>query len=139
MKDLPQESLLALIDIKNFGQINSFYGQEIGDRFLQSYGELLRTAHVQNEARFYQVQSDVFAVLGKGMGIESLQAYCTQGYILLDEMQFSLEVTIAYASNKETEQNLLTMAKTALMEAKKRGLASLSYGELGDGASKHTG
>lgn len=132
LKDLPEESLLALIDIKNFGQINSFYGQEIGDRFLQSYGELLRTAHGQNEARLYRVQSDVFAVLGQGTGIESLQAYCTQGYISLDEMQFSLEVTIAYASNNETKLNLLTMAETALIEAKKRGLMSLSYSELGD-------
>ncbi|MGZ9267485.1 MAG: EAL domain-containing protein [Sulfuricurvum sp.] len=128
------ERTLTLIDIKNFGQINGFYGHEIGDRFLKSFAEIFTLLEQHNDTNVYRVQSDVFAILSNNRDsfFEKINQFFVDRYLMVDEIEFSLEVTMGHAIYSDGERSLLTMAETALMEAKKRGLKSLGYTELGD-------
>lgn len=133
------EGVLILVDIKNFGQINGFYGHEIGDRFLRSFSELFNQLIKWQGVTLYRVQSDVFAIFTSPREHLSMQLeeFFSQHYLVVDEIQFSLEVTMGYALKADGERALLTMAETALMEAKKRGIKSLSYTEMGDISKKY--
>lgn len=126
--------VLTLVDIKNFGQINGFYGHEIGDRFLRSFAQILTLLKQRGNTDVYRVQSDVFAIFGSNRDsfFEEIGAFFVDRYLMVDEIQFALEVSMGHAQKADKERTLLTMAETALMEAKKRGLKSLDYAELGD-------
>lgn len=137
LNDLQSEdehNFLALIDIKNFGQINGFYSHEIGDRFLQSFSSLLREFSHQSNTQIYRVQSDIFAVLGldSANAIELITTFFNERYIMTDGIQFALEITVAYAQKTTQTKQLLSMAETALIEAKRRRVKVLGYDELGD-------
>jgi len=124
---------LVLVDIKNFGQINGFYGHEVGDRFLQSFAALLLHFKAWTDTDIYRVQSDIFAIFsGHKELIEKINAFFFERYLILDEIEFALEVSMGHADILIEGRSLLTMAETALMEAKKRGVRLLNYHELGD-------
>ncbi|MDD5051238.1 MAG: EAL domain-containing protein [Sulfuricurvum sp.] len=126
--------ILALIDIKNFGQINSFYGHEIGDRFLQAFANLLTEFSKQNKTKMHRIQGDVFSILSslsdETTCINKLHQFFEQKFITLDEIEFSVEVTIAYALKNNNGKNLLNQCETTLMEAKKNRIKTLKYDSL---------
>lgn len=125
--------MLSLVDIKNFGQINGFYGHEIGDRFLKSFAQMVDQLKEWEDTDIYRVQSDLFAIFsGHERLFEKINDFFIERYIVIDEIEFALEVTMGNAERSDQERSLLTMAETALMEAKKRGVKSLHYHELGD-------
>lgn len=129
-----QDRAITLLDIKNFGQINAFYGHEIGDRFLQSFAKILTVLEAWEETSIYRVQSDIFAIFSKRDAnyTQKLEHFFKEQYLQVDEMQFVLEVTMGHAMVADAKRSLLTMAETALMEAKKRSLHTLEYAQLGD-------
>lgn len=129
-----QDAALILVDIKNFGQINSFYGHETGDQFLKSFATIFTLLAQQKEINVYRVQSDVFAIFGSNSSVsfKEIDEFFSNQYLRIDEIEFALEVTIGNAECSDKERSLLTMAETALMEAKKRGLRSLEYSQLGN-------
>ncbi|MFZ2890563.1 EAL domain-containing protein [Sulfuricurvum sp.] len=125
--------MLSLVDIKNFGQINGFYGHEIGDRFLKSFAHMVDQLKEWEDTDIYRVQSDLFAIFsGDERLFEMINDFFIERYIVIDEIEFALEVTMGNAKHSDKERSLLTMAETALMEAKKRGVKSLHYHELGN-------
>lgn len=136
MLDLPnaQNATLTLVDIKKFGQINGFYGHEVGDRLLQAFAQMLRTLEHHDIAP-YRLQGDVFALLGSDLG--AIKALFAQGTLEVDTLSFALEVSMGHALHVSPGHTLLDLAETALIEAKKRGLASLCYEELGDIAARY--
>jgi diguanylate cyclase (GGDEF)-like protein len=126
--------VLTLVDIKNFGQINGFYGHDTGDRFLRAFAELLRKIESLEYMRIYRVQSDIFAILREDWDIlaDSVNDFFVEKFLQIDEIEFGLEISMGHAQKTDGVRSLLTMAETALMEAKKRGVKSLHYHELGD-------
>lgn len=54
---------LALIDINSFNEINDFYGNDIGDKLLISFGDKIDKFGKANNFNVYRVNSDVFAIL----------------------------------------------------------------------------
>lgn len=53
---------LALLDINRFGDINDFYGYEIGDEILKMVAESFRK-YIGNKYSLYRIYSDEFAIL----------------------------------------------------------------------------
>jgi diguanylate cyclase (GGDEF)-like protein len=126
------EVSLTLVDIKNFGQINSFYGHEIGDQFLQAFVQMLRALQNDHAMRLYRLQGDVFALMHKRDALHTIHTFFSGRYVVFDALEFALEVTMGHALHVTQEHSLLGMAETALIEAKKRAMASLCYKDLGN-------
>lgn len=128
---------LALVDIKNFGHINGFYGHETGDKFLDAFAQILQTLE-SSHVRLYRVQSDIFALLHTPQEgfIASIGTLCSNRFVHIEEIEFTLEITIGFAQNGPTS-SLLTRAETALIEAKKQGIKTLDYALLGDVGARY--
>ena len=57
-----KKPFLALLDINRFGDINDFYGYEIGDEVLVKVAKIFRE-HTGNKYSLYRIYSDEFAIL----------------------------------------------------------------------------
>ena len=55
---------LALLDINGFGDINDFYGYEIGDEVLSTIAKIFKE-HTGNKYSLYRIYSDEFAILAQ--------------------------------------------------------------------------
>lgn len=55
---------LALLDIKDFSELNDFYGIEIGDKVLIEFAEILKELEKDYGVLIYRVSSDVFGIIG---------------------------------------------------------------------------
>ena len=53
---------LALLDIRRFGDINDFYGHDIGDEILVTVAKIIKE-HTGNKYLLYRIYSDEFAIL----------------------------------------------------------------------------
>lgn len=120
---------LSLIDVKNFAEINAFYGHEKGDGFLREFARMLEHFAPQRRRDIYRIQSDIFAVLWEQeeLFLDEIEQFFAQRYISVEGIEFAVEVTLAHARLHEENRSLLTIAESTLMEAKKRGVKVLDY------------
>ncbi len=56
------DNSLVLIDINDFSILNSFYGNQIGDRLLQELARLLKATQIDG-TNLYRASGDIFAIL----------------------------------------------------------------------------
>lgn len=54
---------LALLDIKDFSELNDFYGIKIGDKVLLEFTDRLNELALNNKVLIYRVSADVFGIL----------------------------------------------------------------------------
>lgn len=152
--------MILLIDIKEFGQINSFYGNKQGDAFLENFASALEICihSTYPSATVYRLHGDVFALMQTSQKTnEALQKQLDemldtiidlvrQLEIDMGALKISPELTIGAAtsapcpdspSNKKHQNNVLNRAETALLEAKIRGLGSLKYCDINNIEEKY--
>ena len=130
LKDLEKsiEPKIALIDIKNFRNINDFYGLETGDLVLQKFTEFLLTFQKSN-IHVYRIANDVFAILSSAtFTLDEFKILCNSivkelsSYLIkISNQEFFLKITIGLANTmKSISTNILTMAELSLRIAKEQ-------------------
>jgi len=76
---------LALLDIKDFSQLNDFYGIKIGDMVLMEFALKLKELENSNGVVIYRISSDVFAI------IDTLKQSDEEFYNLVYEFNIKLK------------------------------------------------
>jgi len=134
-QDIKQSSnpALALIDIDGFSQINDFYGHEIGDIVLQTFGDLVAKLIAKDRYKLYHLQGDEFVVFNqdvpKELFVEKMHHLTSQilsSKIEVEGEEFNINVTVALSF--ELKQ-ILTTADMALKVGKREGKNFTIYSE----------
>jgi PAS domain S-box-containing protein/diguanylate cyclase (GGDEF)-like protein len=60
---LKGDTLLALVNIDSFKEVNDFYGEEMGDEIIRETGEFIQRKVGRYKFRVYRVQADEFAII----------------------------------------------------------------------------
>lgn len=127
-------SLLMIINIDRFQDLNGLYGDEVGDMLLKEFSEHLKDT-LPNPTRLYRLHSDEFAYLSSSeMSLdefEELGAYLVSSIdnkkfcsSLDKEVDISITIGISYGNSL-----LLPNADIALKIAKKEKKHQLTYCE----------
>jgi diguanylate cyclase len=120
---------LAVLDVDRFMEINTRFGQEVGDRVLKTLGAVLSESA---PGQAYHVSGDEFAVLLPGMTLEQafLRLEGLRGRIEESQERFGLpeeaKLTVTagvaqYPRDAKDEPSLMRTADAALMAAKESG------------------
>jgi PAS domain S-box-containing protein/diguanylate cyclase (GGDEF)-like protein len=125
------DSVLSLIDIDRFKEINDSFSHEIGDKVIKEFGLRLFN-HFQEKSYFlYRVQADVFAIVNNEKSVVDIKKDIEQFMQLIgkdkyeiSEYSFPITYTCGIASNKE---NLFAYTGIALREAKDKKFKILEY------------
>lgn len=144
---------LILLDIKDFGQLNNYYGFLQGDIYLKSFSEVFSmfVTNRENVITAYRLYSDVFAmsimIEKKEDGfdfkkelysiVDDLKVYLDKSQIMMGEIALHPSLTFGIASNSLCTSNaipaeILNKADTALMEAKRNQRDILAYCDIKD-------
>jgi diguanylate cyclase (GGDEF)-like protein len=122
----PGDKVLLLIDMDNFGLINSVYGPEVGDYVLAQSAEIMRLNTPQNAA-LYRFAGDEFAIVldgGNQTQAEALarqiNSFCAQSHIYYDEIEIKVGFTMGIAQGDGLSR-LLSDALAALHQAQSQG------------------
>lgn len=126
------ESLLMLIDIDQFQEINDLYGDKVGDEILILFVEYLKKT-LPNNPKLYRLHADEFAYLSTAE--MDLQEFEELGAFLINKIKnhkfrtvagedMSIRITIGIAYGLEL---LLPHADIALKIAKKEKKHQLTY------------
>ncbi|MCL2573907.1 MAG: bifunctional diguanylate cyclase/phosphodiesterase [Defluviitaleaceae bacterium] len=116
---------IVMVDIDDFGNINSIHGLSVGDRLLTEYGALL-TLLVPPENKLYHFESNRFVIYVQSDTFENTESLCAQIHmfssngLLVDESYVEMTVSIGAAEfgSKDTVDDVLTNAELALRKAK---------------------
>lgn len=148
LEEKKQEGVLLLIDINNFGEINSFYGYKKGDVYLQKTAkkliELFQTCG--DKTALFRLNGDVFALL-----LENNNSYekaldtaklITDAFhktqIDVDNVNIGVEVSIGIATTLDAKRkDLLNLSEIALSEGKKRNRSVTKYEDVQDVQEKY--
>lgn len=148
LKDLekPRESLLLLINIDGFQEINDFYGDSIGDSILIEMSRRLQECNFGYLSRIYKLQADEFGVLMRGSFVkEGLDEHIkniiastifqkiNDEVFIIEENEISIRATVGVAHLDDTYLNypikVLYHADMALKKAKKLQKHYILYNE----------
>ncbi|MDX9965720.1 MAG: EAL domain-containing protein [Sulfuricurvum sp.] len=131
-ENLEQPYAIVVLNIDRFGEINSFYGHEIGDELLESVAELLDELSKQmSGSTLYKLPVDEYALLitapPSREELEAFTAYVVeqiaQSNFRIQDHDMNLNATAGIACSNDltdTRQSVLLRAGMALKLAKKR-------------------
>lgn len=128
---------LLLIDIDDFKEFNSVYGDDTGDAVLVKLAEALGTAFRSTDFPC-RIEGDLFAVVMTNMSTESRNAILTKmdlvnSYLADDESELptvTLSVGAAFSTEGMDDREIYEAARTALQQAKQdRSGSVIFYGE----------
>ncbi|AEI15345.1 diguanylate cyclase/phosphodiesterase [Flexistipes sinusarabici DSM 4947] len=150
--------VLLGIDIKNFGEINSCYGNEEGDNFLVSFGKKLSefaNSLVFNNTEVYRLHSDVFALAAcldktslkenlldfAEMIVKKLENFISENPIRINSLSVTPSFVCGISHNDNfygdnIGSNLFNRMDIALREAKSRNMKKISYCQIDDEVEK---
>jgi len=118
----------ALVNIRNFREINELFGMEEGDRILRMFGRFLkRLSKKENKfSRVYRIRADKFGLLVTDMSeedfismVKRIIAELEQQEFEIGDIKFRLDVVAGISRNKEQP---IIEAEIAEQEAKKRNM-----------------
>lgn len=130
LKDLAliEEPVLMLLNIDRFGEINEFYGTEIGDAILIEMQERISSSPTQECLTLYRIYADEFALLCEKKDIEncSYKEYARALHTHIEAEPFSVQgimviikVTIGaivtHVSNSQGDTNITHILNDADM------------------------
>lgn len=109
---------LSILDIKEFNDINSFYGHEIGDEVLIELSKLIKLYCEENKLNAYRLGGDIFTVTSKSNlidyfieKIKELQEIINSHCFLSEGYKIYLSVSVGLA---QEEDSLLEKTEMAL-------------------------
>ncbi|NOQ29713.1 MAG: EAL domain-containing protein [Helicobacteraceae bacterium] len=128
------ESLLMIINIDSFQEMNNLYGNAVGDELLVAFTEYLKEM-LPKDDKLYRLHADEFAYLCSGhMDIKEFEELATHlissigkhkfDVVELKDIQLRITIGISYGLNL-----LLPQADIALKIAKKENKHQLTYNE----------
>jgi len=120
-----EQSYIIMVDIDDFGDINSLHGLAVGDKLLTEYGALLALV-VPHDTKLYHFESNLFVIYRSATNKEDLEKLCSQiimyssNGLLVDEVFVKITVSIGVAefSTKDTVDDMVVNAELALRKAK---------------------
>ncbi|WPK13342.1 GGDEF domain-containing protein [Lysinibacillus louembei] len=129
-------TLLAIIDLDYFKQINDTYGHLIGDEALKTVGARLKTFALQKKAIVARYGGDEFLLICSSKERERLEdfaetlhrglsALTVENDNTIVHLSFSIGLTIVNAA--EPLSALLQQADTALYDVKKNGRGHFTF------------
>jgi len=142
IKDIAQTSdaKLVVINIDGFKEINTIYGENIGDLTLQKMSKEIKNALNTRHLQLYKLSADEFAILAdKNISIDyfkedvtMLSHYLSHVKLECGEHEISVRLTLGAAISElhQAQRPLISMADMALKEAKRRMKPYLFYYNL---------
>ncbi len=138
IEDLDQNTdvkkCLMLVNIDNFKEMNDFYGFEIGDEILVSFGNFLSSHAKKYSLNTYKLHADEYALLSLNTDKEFLNNYIKDLFLqmknlsIMTEDDYTLEIQATLGVSINT-YDLISSANMALKKAKRDHLPYLFYDE----------
>ncbi|PHR57559.1 MAG: hypothetical protein COA44_05860 [Arcobacter sp.] len=135
-----QKTKLVVINIDGFKEINTIYGENIGDLTLQKMAKEIKNALNTRHLQLYKLSADEFAILaGKNISIEyfkedvtMLSHYLSHLKLECGEHEVSVRLSLGAAISELhlSQRPLISMADMALKEAKRRMKPYLFYNDI---------
>ncbi len=135
-----QSPKLIIINIDGFKEINTIFGEAIGDETLQKMAVAIKDAAQTHYLQLYKLSGDEFAILaGNEVSIEmfkedvaTLSRNLSHTKLICGEHEISVRLTIgAVMSELHLSQiSLISMANMAMKEAKRRSRPFMFYQEV---------
>jgi diguanylate cyclase (GGDEF)-like protein len=127
-KDLEENdnTIMALINIDKFANINDLYGEENGDELLVQFALMLKSEFSNNTCTIYRIESDKFAIVTQNdkTTLEEFKNKCSKlaheieaTSISIGENEIDINVTIGIAIGSDAykfSQRVITYAKHRL-------------------------
>lgn len=119
--------VIAVLNLSNFKEINSFYGIKTADEILISVGNILRNYFKDEHYLLYRIGGDDFAILwvnciDRGLFIDKIGGfleYISKKEILIDNYTYlNISATIGIAFSYDSSQYSMINALMALHHAK---------------------
>lgn len=128
-QDLEQypNHIIAVLNLSNFKEINSFYGVKLADDILYSVAQVLKSYFKNENYLLYRIHGDDFAILwtnctDRGVFIQKLEGfldYLEKKEILIDNYTYlNISATIGVAFSYESAKYSMVNATMALHHAK---------------------
>ncbi len=135
-----QDAKLVIINIDGFKEINTIFGEAIGDETLQKMTVEIKDALQTHYLQLYKLSGDEFAILaGAEMSIESFRedvAMLSQNLghtkLTCDEHEISVRMTLGAVISElhHSQRSLISMADMAMREAKRTSRPYLFYRDI---------
>ncbi len=135
-----QSPKLIIINIDGFKEINTIFGEAIGDETLQKMAVAIKDAAQTHYLQLYKLSGDEFAILaGNEMSIEKfkedvsmLSRNLTHTKLICGEHEISVRLTIGAVMSELhlSQRSLISMADMAMKEAKRRSRPYMFYQEI---------
>ncbi len=135
-----EEAKLIIINIDEFKEINTIFGEAIGDETLQKMAVAIKDALQTHYLQLYRLSGDEFAILaGKEMSIEHFTSEVKTLSINLSSTKFncgdhevSIRLTLGAVISELhlSSKPLISMADMAMREAKRKSQPYLFYQEI---------
>ncbi len=124
MNDLQsrQKSILAIVDIIKFTEVNDMYGQKVGDKIIREVGHEIFGFAKENSMQTYRLHADVFALLADTstdkfiLQINTLVKYLKEYHFDKDDTNVTFDFI---AGISEGNNRVLAHADMALKNAKR--------------------
>lgn len=137
---LTQASKLVVMNIDGFKEINTIYGENIGDLTLQKMAKEIKGALNTRHLKVYKLSADEFAIMaGEEISINHfkedvalLSHYLNHIKLSCDEHIISVRLSLGAAISElhHSQRPLISMADMALKEAKRRMRPYLFYHDM---------
>ena len=135
-----QSPKLIIINIDGFKEINTIFGEAIGDETLQKMSVVIKDALHTHYLQLYKLSGDEFAILaGNEMSVErfkedvaTLAHNLTHTKLMCGEHEISVRLTLGAVMSELnlSERPLISMADMAMKEAKRRSRPYMFYQEI---------
>jgi len=131
--DLTRNVHFALVNIRNFRDLNELFGFEDGNKILRNFGQNLRKAVKRRckECLVYRIRGDKFGVLACGLNdagfmelLKKVIGFLEAHEFEVNDLKFKLDVVAGVSKNPD---NLLIEAEIAEEEAKRRNLTIYAF------------
>lgn len=119
--------VIAILNLSNFKEINSFYGVELADKILCAVANILRNYFKDENYLLYRIHGDDFAILWTNCTdrsifikkLENFLDYLSKKEILIDSYTYiNLTATIGIAFSYDSAKYSMVNASMALHHAK---------------------